>query len=163
MVAPSRSARGRTRGAPNGIRPALGDRHGVVRRARPNRAGGDRREGAQADVCDAWRSHRTGTTDRRARTDRADESRDRREALPQPTNGGVAPPPCVREARDRLATGVAPRPRGHRGRPGTPLSARRLRTMLKRLRSLFERDETRPVRESAEDKRNSGEEEIETR
>ena len=35
--------------------------------------------------------------------------------------------------------------------------------MLKRLRSLLERDETRPVRESAEDKRNSGEEEIETR
>ena len=35
--------------------------------------------------------------------------------------------------------------------------------MLKRLRSRFERDETRPVRESAEDKRNSGEEEIETR
>jgi hypothetical protein len=36
-------------------------------------------------------------------------------------------------------------------------------TDVERLRSLFERDETRPVRESAEDKRDSGEEEIETR
>jgi hypothetical protein len=34
--------------------------------------------------------------------------------------------------------------------------------MLKRLRSLFGRDE-RPVRESVEDNRDSGEEEIETR
>ena len=35
--------------------------------------------------------------------------------------------------------------------------------MFKWLSSPFERDETRPAQESAEDKRDSGEEEIETR
>ena len=45
--------------------------HGGVRRARPPRAAGDRREGAQADGRDARRAHRAGGADRAARRGRA--------------------------------------------------------------------------------------------
>ena len=53
MVAPGGSSRGRARTTPDRLRPALLDRHGSVRRARPGRAAGHRREGPQADCRDA--------------------------------------------------------------------------------------------------------------
>ena len=84
-----------------------GDRHGGVRRARPPRAAGHRREGAQAHRRDARRAHAAGGADRPARPRRALQPGDRRAAVPQPAHGRVAPAQGVRQARDPLAPGAA--------------------------------------------------------
>ena len=91
------------------------DRHGGVRRARPPRAGRDRRESAQAQPRHARRAHAAGGADRPARPRRPFEPGDRRAAVRQRAHGRMAPAQRVREARHHLAQAA---PNGAaRGRP----------------------------------------------
>ena len=57
VAAPRGAAGGRAHAAAHRARAVRRDGHGGVRRARPARAGGDRREGAQAEARDAQRAH----------------------------------------------------------------------------------------------------------
>ena len=78
---------------------------------------GHRRDGAQADGRGVAGADRAGGADRRARRRRAHERRDRRDALPQPAHGRVAPPEGLHEARHQQpppAAAAAARDRAER-------------------------------------------------
>ena len=81
------------------------DGRGRVRRARPARAAGHGREGAQAHRRGPRRAHAPGAADREAGPRGPDESPDRRGALPQPPHRRVAPEQGVHQARDQLPPG----------------------------------------------------------
>jgi hypothetical protein len=82
-----------------------------VRRARPPRAPGYRRDRAQTPGGDARRPHTSGSADRTARAGGLLQSRDRRAAVHQPPYGAVPPAEGVPEARHHLAQPAQPRSR----------------------------------------------------
>ena len=102
-------ARRRPRAAARRARGAAGDGRGRLRRARPPRAPGHGREGAQAPRGHARRAHPAGGAHRPARPRGADEPGDRRRAVPERPDRRVAPQEGLHQARHQLAPGAARR------------------------------------------------------
>ena len=98
-----------------------------VRTARCQAVGGPRRHGVRRDRRDAppsrpehdRRADPTGTPDCTAARLRQDHSRDRRDALSEPEDGRVSPPPRLPEARHPLARGARAAARRTRQRRST--------------------------------------------
>ena len=108
MAAPRGPPRRRPHAAPDRV-PDTGP-HGCrrVRRTRPARTAGRRRDGAQARGADPHRAHRAGGDHRPARAGRPDQHRDRRPAVSQRAHGRMAPGQRVHQARNQLAPRAAP-------------------------------------------------------
>ena len=119
MAAARAPSRRRSQAAASRLRDALGHGHGGVRRARPPRAAGHRRDSAQAHGRDTRRADPAGGAGSAPGCRRADEPGDRCPAVPQSAHGGVAPGEGVRKARGQLPQG-APRGAVRRRRSGRP-------------------------------------------
>ncbi len=86
------------------------DGHRRVRRARPARAAGHRRDRPQTHRRNARRAHRPGDADRAARPRRTLEPGDRHPAVHQSAHRQVPPAQGLHQARHRLTQRARPRP-----------------------------------------------------
>ena len=98
----------RARPAAHGPRAVHRDGHGGLRRARPPRAAGHRRDRAQAHAETRDELTAAGSADRPARPRRSVEPGDRRPAVPESAHRRMASAQGVRQARHQLAP-AAPR------------------------------------------------------